>query len=398
MKVLLVSTSEQSGGGAIAAYRLASALSLTNDVEVKLLVRDGKCPDVAGIGYVRPVGNKLPKFLERLCILPHVGFSRKRLWQVDTARMGIDITRTPEFREADVVHLHWVNQGMLSLDGIRRILQSGKRVVWTLHDEWPYLGVCHYRGDCKAERCYPCPLYSGHTPMTTLQRKRDMFRRWHPTFVGCSQWITDQARRALPQERVVHINNCIPSVLFSPSDVQQARRSLSLPPDKRLLLFCSQKVTDERKGISYLAEALNLFGKDELQLVIVGKDSEKIPLPDGIKVHRLGSVGERDMPLIYNAADAFVTPSLQDNLPNTIAEAMSCGTPCVGFNVGGIPEMIDHCRNGYVARYRDAADLAAGIRYVLSHDLRKAAHEKAKAAYDMLGIAQQYIQLYNEKS
>ena len=93
-----------------------------------------------------------------------------------------------------------------------------------------------------------------------------------------------------------------------------------------------------------------------------------------------------------------MTPSLQDNLPNTIAEAMSCGTPCVGFNVGGIPEMIDHCRNGYVARYCDAADLAAGIRYVLSHDLRKAAHEKAKAAYDMLGIAQQYIQLYNEKS
>ena len=168
------------------------------------------------------------------------------------------------------------------------------------------------------------------------------------------------------------------------------------PPSSSVLPTCSRRdgpspcrrTSGCCKGISYLAEALNLFDKDELQLVVVGKDSEKIPLPDGIKVHRLGSVGERDMPLIYNAADAFVTPSLQDNLPNTIAEAMSCG----------IPEMIDHCRNGYVARYRDAADLAAGIRYVLSHDLRKAAHEKAKAAYDMLGIAQQYIQLYNEKS
>ena len=100
------------------------------------------------------------------------------------------------------------------------------------------------------------------------------------------------------------------------------------------------------------------------------------------------------MPQIYNAVDAFLTPSLQDNLPNTIAEAMSCGTPCVGFNVGGIPEMIDHLGNGYVAHYRDAADLASGIRFVLSHNLRDAAHHKAADAYGETHVAQQYINLY----
>lgn len=239
-----------------------------------------------------------------------------------------------------------------------------------------------------------------------------MYQRWHPTFVGCSQWITEQARRAMPSERVEHINNCIPSALFHPIDMQEARKALSLPKDKRLLLFCSQKVTDERKGIRYLAEAIKTLSNSPLKgengmssfkgdleglhLLIVGKDSEQIPLPDDIPVTRFGSVREEMMPQLYNAADVFLTPSLQDNLPNTIAEAMSCGTPCVGFDVGGIPEMIDHQENGYVARYRDAADLAEGIRYVLSNDLRAAAYAKAAAAYNETRVAQQYIRLYTQ--
>jgi glycosyltransferase involved in cell wall biosynthesis len=127
----------------------------------------------------------------------------------------------------------------------------------------------------------------------------------------------------------------------------------------------------------------------------VGKNAEQIPLPPGIHSTCFGGVGEHLMPLLYNAADVFLTPSLQDNLPNTIAEAMSCGTPCVGFDMGGIPEMIDHRENGYVARYRDAADLAEGIRFVLGHDLRAAAHAKAAAAYNETAVAQAYIQLYS---
>ena len=391
MNVLLISTSECCGGGAIAARRLMEALG-KNGVKAKLMVRDKQTDAVT----VLKVGSRLPKSLERLALLPRCGFRRSRLWQVDTAGMGIDITRTKEFREADVVHLHWVNQGMISLDGLGKIMSSGKRVVWTLHDEWPYLGVCHYRGECRQQECLHCPLLGGSLPHHILQRKLAMYRQWHPTFVGCSRWITNEARKALPQQRVEHINNCIPSYLFHPTDMQQARKSLGLPEDKRLLLFCSQKVTDERKGIKYLVEALQLLHADDLHLAIVGKNSEQIPLPDGIKATCFGSVSEKEMPQLYNAAEAFLTPSLQDNLPNTIAEAMSCGTPCVGFNAGGIPEMIDHMENGYVARYQDSADLAEGIRFVLGHDLREAAHHKAAEAYGETHVAQQYIKLYEE--
>ena len=389
MKVLLISTSECGGGGAIAARRLMEALT-KNGVEVKMMVRDKQTNDTR----VVKVGNKLPKLLERLAILPHVGFDRSRLWQADIANTGISITTTPEFQEADVIHLHWINQGMISLDEMDKIMNSGKRIIWTLHDEWPYLGVCHYRGECAEKECHNCPLLGGSLPHSNYIRKHTMYHKTHPTFVGCSQWIAHQAQKALPGERIEHINNCIPANIFHPTNRQQARKDLSLPPDKQLVLFCSQKATDERKGMKYLIEALQKLPNDSLHLVIVGKDSHQIPLPDSIEATHFGSVSEQMMPSIYNAADAFVTPSLQDNLPNTIAEAMSCGTPCVGFNIGGIPEMIDHMQNGYVARYRETADLADGISYVISHDLRQNAHFKATTNYDETSVAQQYIKLY----
>lgn len=394
MNVLLISTSERTGGGAIAARRLMDALN-ANGAKARMMVRDKQSDAVT----VCQVGNKLPKLLERLAVLPHCGWSLGRMWQADIANVGIDITATREFREADVIHLHWVNQGMLSLGCIRRILRSGKRIVWTLHDEWPYLGCCHYRGDCQQQDCRQCPLLSGSLPYNIYARKRAMYREaaGRLTFVGCSQWITGEARQAMPEADVRHINNCIPADLFHPGDMQAARRSLGLPGDKRLLLFCSQKVTDERKGIRYLCEALQLLGSTEdLHLVIVGRGAEQIPLPQGTSVTRMGSVGEQQMARIYQAVDVFLTPSLQDNLPNTIAEAMSCGTPCVGFDVGGIPEMIGHRTSGYVARYRDAADLAEGIRYVLSHDLRQAARHQAATAYSEDRVAEEYMRVYSQ--
>lgn len=362
-------------------------------VQAAMMVRDKQTAD----SHVHKVGSRLPKFLERLAVLPRCGMNRKRMWQADVANVGIDITRTRQFREADVIHLHWVNQGMLSLNCLQRIMQSGKRIVWTLHDEWPYLGVCHYRAECRQAECRQCPVLAGSLPYNIYTRKRAMFREaaGRLTFVGCSRWIVSQAQRALPEADVRHVNNCVPSSLFRPSDMAAARQRLGLPQEKKVLLFCSQKVTDERKGIRFLCEALHRLRGENIHLVIVGQNAERIPLPDGIPVTRAGSVGEERMAILYAAADVFVTPSLQDNLPNTIAEAMSCGTPCVGFRIGGIPEMIDHLLNGYVAHYKDSADLAEGIRYVLTRNLRPAARLKAEAAYSEEHAAREYMKVYD---
>ncbi len=377
MRVLLISTSDLAGGGAIAAYRLMEALN-NNGVKAKMLVRDKLSSSVT----VAQTGTIIPKVLERLQIMAHL---KGKLWQADTADFGINITQTDEYKEADVIHLHWINQGMVSLSCLKQMLKDGKKIVWTLHDEWPYLGICHYRGDCQEIACRNCPLLPGSTAHKHYLKKQELYKKGNITFVGCSEWITQRAQKAMPEAQVVHINNCIPHNIFRYIDQKEARKKLDLPLDKKIILFCSQKLNDERKGFMYLQQSLecSMFN-DQCSMICVGKGGRYISSPE-------------EMALTYAAADVFVTPSLQDNLPNTIAEAMSCGTPCVGFNVGGIPEMIDHQQNGYVAKYKDVTDLAAGIQYVLTHDMREAALHKAASAYGETHVAQKYINVYESR-
>ena len=371
MKVLIVNTTERTGGAAIAASRLAHALR-QEGVDVEMLCRS----------------KKFPFYWERLRIaLANRG--RKNLWLVDIANCGEDITQARAFQEADVIHLHWVNQGFLSLKVIEKIFKSGKPVVWTLHDQWPYTGICHYAEDCDRfhTHCHDCPQLAHpcakDLAYKAFEEKRRIYKLGNITFVGCSQWIANEARRSALTEghRIVSIPNAIDQRIFRPIPKQEARRQFDLPEDKKIVLFISQKVTDERKGARYLEEALRQL--PDVKLVRVGKGGD-------YEIH-----DPERMAALYAAADVFVTPSLQDNLPNTIVEAMSCGTPCVGFNVGGIPEMIHHGVDGYVARYRDADDLAEGIRYVLSHpELREAAIRYAQETYNEHSVAQLYMAEY----
>ena len=394
MKVLLVSTSDLAGGGAIAAYRLMEALN-KNGVKAKMLVRDKQSSSVT----VAQVGTIIPKVMERLHIMSYL---KGKLWEADTADFGIDITRTEEYKEADIIHLHWINQGMISLSCLKRMIKDGKKIVWTLHDEWPYLGICHYRGECQETECRKCPLLPGNIAHKRYLKKQELYKKGNITFVGCSQWITERAQQALPETKVVHINNCIPHNIFRHIDQQEARKKLGLPLDKKIILFCSQNLNDERKGFAYLQQALNQLTIHNSQFIIKDSPSPLGETEGGLSTVCIGKGGRyisspEEMATMYAAADVFVIPSLQDNLPNTIAEAMSCGTPCVGFNVGGIPEMIDHQQNGYVAKYKDVTDLAEGILYVLSHDMREAALHKASSAYGETHVAQNYINVYESR-
>ena len=392
MRVLIVNTTERTGGAAIAANRLMYALR-KEGVEVTTACRS---KGLSTFNF----------YWERLRILLANRLSRRNLWQVDIANCGEDITRRPEFQQADIIHLHWVNQGFLSLKGLERIFQSGKRIVWTLHDQWPYTGICHYANICDRylHHCHFCPLltHPRHHDLSyqRFRKKLKLYKKAHITFVGCSQWIVDDAQSApLTQgHRVVSIPNAIPSETFHPMPKSEARNVFHLPQDKRLVLFGSQKVTDERKGLKFLAEACSHLRGQSIELIVAGNASEQLQRLFCLPIHSVGYIAdEQRMAALYAAADVFVTPSLEDNLPNTIAEAMSCGTPCVGFRIGGIPEMIHHKQDGYVARYRDTNDLAEGIRYVLAHpELGEAAAKYAHEAYNEHRVAQRYIEVYNK--
>lgn len=413
MRVLIVNTSEKTGGAAVAANRLMDALN-NNGVKAKMLVRDKETEDITVVGLPRSLKLQWNFLWERWCAFWHLHFSNLHLWEIDMAAAGSDITKLREFQEADVIHLSWINQGMLSLKGIRKILKSGKPVVWTMHDLWPATGICHYARGCNryGSSCGNCPLLPHKGSKNDLsaqvfRRKKELYQHCNISFVSCSRWLEKQAKSSglFVGQRVTNIPNPIDTHVFCPMDKAEARLRAGLPADKHLILFVSQKVTDERKGMKYFVEAIDKLVaqypavKDNTAIAILGGHSEEVTLT--LPSYSLGYVSdEKRIVDIYNSVDVFVLPSLEDNLPNTIMEAMACGVPSVGFKVGGIPEMIDHQKNGYVANYRDTNDLAQGIHWVLEEAdkemLSQACLQKVSHNYSQHAVALRYIEVYNQ--
>ena len=392
MRVLIVNTSERIGGAAIAAGRLVEALK-NNGIKAKMLVREKQTDRLSVIELKRNWWRVWQFIWERILIWKENRFKKHNLFAVDIANTGTDITTIPEFQAADIIHLHWINQGMLSLNDIRKILQSGKPVVWTMHDMWPCTGICHHARECDKyhQECHHCPyIYKGggkkDLSNQVFKKKKEVYQSAPVTFVTCSRWLKERAGQSalLKGHTIVDIPNPISTGLFKPQNALAARNKMELPTDKKLILFGSVKVTDKRKGIDYFIESCKLLAekypemKEELGVVVYGKNSECLKPLIPFQVYALDYISnEKDLVNIYNAVDLYVTPSLEENLPTTIMEAMACGVPCVGFNVGGIPEMIDHLHNGYVAEYKSAEDLANGIIWTLSESEYQSLSEEA---------------------
>ena len=244
--------------------------------------------------------------------------------------------------------------------------------------------------------------------MKIFKKKKLTYAAGHISFVTCSKWLRQLAERSalLNGHDVTNIPNPINTNLFKPADKAEARKRCGLPAEGKLILFGSVKITDKRKGIDYMIESCNLLAKQHPELkekwsvVVFGNQSQQLASLLPFKVYPLDYVSdEKKIVDIYNAVDTYVTPSLEENLPNTIMEAMSCGLPCVGFHTGGIPEMIEHKINGYVSEYKSAADLANGIHWTLQEatydNLRKAAVEKVEKCYSEQIVAEKYIQIYD---
>lgn len=415
MRVLIINTSERIGGAAVAAGRLMESLK-NNGIKAKMLVRDKQTDQISVVG-LKGSWLHVWKFMwERIVIWKANRFKKNDLFAVDIANTGTDITSLPEFQQADVIHLHWINQGMLSLNTIRKILTSGKPVVWTMHDMWPCTGICHYARECKnyEQECHHCPyIYGGggKKDLSTriFRKKKEIYSQASITFVGCSRWLAEKAKVSglLTGQTVTNIPNAINTNLFKPHNKQEARRKCRLPQEGKLILFGSVKITDKRKGIDYLIEACKLLTekhpewKDSLGVVVFGNQSQQLQDLIPFRVYPLPYIkNEHELVDIYNAVDLFAIPSLEENLPNMVMEAMSCGVPCVGFNTGGIPEMIDHLHNGYVAQRKSSEDLANGIHWVLTEpeyaELSAQACRKAIGNYSESIIAKKYTDVYNK--
>jgi len=310
----------------------------------------------------------------------------------------------------DIIHLHWVAR-MMRLETLHRISVP---IVWTLHDSWPFTGGCFLPFDCTRyrESCGSCPALGSSREedlsRRVWRRKRNAWQNLNLTIVAPSRWMgaCAQASSLFRDRRVEVIPNGLDVQRYKPQDRRTAREHFSLPQNKRLVLFGSKSATkDLNKGFHLFMQALHelpVSMRDTLELIIFGSAEPDQPPDLPFKTHYLGwQHHDADLSLLYSAADVFVFPSLQETLGYTAMEAMACGTPCVAFNQGGVPDLIDHEQNGYLARPFNPADLARGIVWVLEDDKRRRemavrARQKVVQEFALEKVAARHTALYRE--
>ena len=412
MRILHCSTHEYYGGAAIAANRLHRGL-LAAGVESAMAVssRQGDTPEVFLSG-----GKIVRRILQPSLLFAEQKFLRL-FYSLPPFPTYTTFSVTPSARNRalnavskDILHLHWINGGFLtpwSLAGLKG------PIVWTMHDTWPFTGGCHYPSlGCERylERCGRCPEL-GSRRERDLSRlhwwlKRRAIERIRPVIVSPSRAYAERAARSglLAGCRVEHIPNGIDMEIFRPLNKTQARGLLGLPQNGNILLFGAiNAAEDHNKGFDLLCQALSIAlagGRDSfLPLVFGAAESDAAP---PLPMRFLGRLHDNlTLALAYSAADVFVCPSRQDNLPNTVLESLACGTPAVAFAVGGIPDMVEHGVNGYLAATEDADDLAAGIALLLRDaDLRQrmgqAGREKVERGFSSGVVARRHIVLYED--
>lgn len=413
MKILSLSTSDLNGGAPRAAYRLHRGLLAAN-IDSQMLVQNKLGADATvlggngkllkGLAVAKPTLDTLPLLLYR---------QRDRTPYVYSCQwLPSKINERIEVLNPDLINLHWVCGGFFPVEAIAKF---NRPLVWTLHDMWGFTGGCHYSGECDRyqQSCGRCPILKSDRDWDwsrwLWQKKTKAWQQIDLTIVTPSKWLADCAKASslFRNRRIEVIPNGIDPRKYRPFDRQQARNWLGLPQDKQIILFGALSATsDRRKGFHLLLPALQRLKQyvtsDRIELVVFGSPQPDNPVDFGFKTHYLGKLhDDLSLALVYGAADVFVAPSVQDNLPNTVVEALACGTPCAAFAIGGMPDLIDPQENGYLATAFDLDDLARGIAWILAdsqrwQSLSLAAVAKARREFMVEVQTERYCQLYKE--
>lgn len=418
MNILLLNTSDSGGGAAVASSRLLKALGKAGK-EVTMLVRDKRTQNSniisVNTSWFQSKINYLRFLLERLIIFCCNSFNKNNLFKVSIANTGVNITKNKLIINADIINLHWINQGFLSLKDIKKLLLLNKPVVWTLHDMWPCTGICHHAWTCNKfmQECGECPFLHSNKMYDLSykvwnRKKFVMSSNIH--IVVVSSWLANRVKQSslmcnLP---VTIIPNAIDTSVFYKREKTSLRRTLHLPLNKKIILMGAARLDDPIKGFEYLKKALRLLSEENgrnsnLMLVLFGAIKDKINFFEDLSIPYTSIGVLKDLNQIadlYSAADVVVVPSLYETFGQTIIESMACGCPAVSFNNSGQTDIIDHKINGYLAKYLDVTDFAEGIDWVLnrsnSEDISFSCVKKVQTNYTENIVAKKYISLYKD--
>jgi len=406
MKILIVNTSDIDGGAARAAYRLHKSL-LNQGIDSYMLVQNKSSDEYRVISQTSKLQrgmNALRPTLDGLPLLFYKNrsktvFSPAWLPFINTVKKINDIN-------PDIVHLHGICGGMLKIENLVNIKAP---IVWSLHDMWAFTGGCRYSEGCieYEKRCGNCKVLGSikehDLSRKIFNRKQKAFSKINNmTIVGLSQWLNKLAKKStlLKNKKHITLPNPIDTNIFKPFDKEKSKELWSLPKNKKLVLFGAMGATsDPRKGFNELKKALSKLEENEIELVVFGSSKPKESQNFGFKTHYLGALSDNvSLVALYNAVDIVVIPSLEENLSNVIMESLACGTPVVGFDIGGNSDMIEHKKSGYLAKEYDADDLSNGIEWILKNknynNFCVNAREKVLKEFDSVVVAKKYIELY----
>ena len=414
MKVVIINKYENKGGAAIAAKRLFETLNIKKDIDATLLVQESDSTKYQSTtsNFFKKKLNFFRFSLERLLVLKNIK-SKENLFFFDSASFGEDISKNHFVKEADIIHLHWTNFGFLSLKSIRSLFLLKKPVFWTLHDMWLLTGGCFHSRTCEKykNKCENCMFLKQNSKLAfkSFLKKEKILNNPYLKPIAISNWSKKNIENSkLITNKSVVIGNPIDTTFYLPLDKKKTKKKLNLDSKKLFIGFIAFNTTNKYKGGKYLVEALNILKKknqelfDKIELIAIGRVKDDDFFPKDLNIIFSGYIGDEVlMRDYYNAMDVFTLPSLEENLPLVIQEAMSCGTPVVAFNTGGITDLINHKKDGYLADYKNSEDLANGIMHVLlskeiSQQYAENARKKIMDSFSYDVIAEKLIVEYKK--
>lgn len=373
-------------------------------VDAKMIVAN-RASDDPSVGTAGSRSRLRRAFLsERLAIWLANGLSRRDLFKVSTASCGLDVAGHPWVKEADIVCLNWINQGLMSLSEVERIGKMGKRIVWTMHDMWCATGICHHAYGCRnyAGSCGRCQFirfpHAGDLSHRTWKKKRAVYDRTPIHFVAVSHWLADRCKESsLLSGKPVSV---IPNALLM--EQFDWRRAKPASPGKKVVAMGAARLDDPVKGFPLMIAAVNRIADTDtdtarsVELLLFGSIRDKSLLQQiRIPYRWIGPVSPDRIPEVYRECDIVISSSHFETLPTTLAEGHAAGCLAVAFDHGGQSDIITHLEDGYLAAYPDSADLAAGILWAAEQTAdRKAIRNKTAARFSGRAVAAAYTELF----
>ncbi|MBM9547008.1 glycosyltransferase [Leptospira sp. 201903074] len=410
MKVTLVGTNDKAGGAARAMYRLHQAL-LAIGIQSRILCLN-KSNYSSPKGEISKFKNnffsrKSYPFLQDLINENRTPLSNTLFSYTDSIS---NLVNHPFIQDADIVNLHWVSY-FVSIKDIGKLLKLGKKIVWTLHDEWAYTGGCHYTSGCDGylNDCKFCPQVNSNIAALPelIHSEKTLNFSSEISLVSPSRWLAEKASQSSFFKGTTFrvIPNSIESDWFTNNNRSEARAQFGYPEDCFLIGFGADSIGEKRKGFVYLLEALKILSKNrewndaykskKIAVLFFGNYSHRDAELDNYAQHIGSFSDDQTLISIYKMLDLFLIPSLEDNLPNTLLESMASGTPVLGFPVGGLTEMITHNKNGFLTESISAEDLAKQILFLWQNNLLlmnvgAVASEFARSSFSMKKQANLY--------